>query len=509
VTNPHDRTLRLAKAVKIETDRLIELRELHIAIELGDDRASDPIACLAFLTLCNLATRLGPWLPNLVCRAPVDAKVPPSPIYDSGSLNDAALRVLRESIDPEGLSRGSASGEREYDLLLVIGKPTPRARRVLRVSWDGWLARVGPDAEPPSPNENSIGALLAASIATARLHAHLIAHLKRKPHDDEEWSLSAYALDDHTRGPELPLAMRAPPTLMVGAGALGSTTTYLLAHVPRLEHAKLDVVDDDILTKTNSNRQLTAPYARAAAEKVPKIDDLRLAIPAIKGAQLKYDAWKSASGRSAGDYHIAVSAVDSPQVRRDIASDLPRVLINGATGNFGIAIHRVDDPARACLRCEYPIVHHDLVAQVARQLALSRQEVEEIRDGKRSITPEMIVHAVQNGVLDVYQHEADLMIQKGWEYLVRRGCGEGKPDKDLPTASVSYVSATCGFLMAAQIVKETLAANDVPLRRGAECFEWDDLLRSPRHAAIRTLAAEPDCEETHDIFSEIYREKQP
>lgn len=507
MTSPHDRTLRLAKAVKIETQRLDELREVHVAIELGKERASDATARLAYLTLCNLATRLGPWLPNLACRAPSEAKVPASPIYNAGNLHDEAVRVLRESIDPDGLSRGPASDEREHDLLLVIGEPTLRARRVLRISWDGWLARVGPAAQPSSPSENPIGALLAASMATARLHAHLIAHLKRKPHDDEEWSLSAFALDDHSRGLELPPTMRTPPTLMVGAGALGSTATYLLAHVPRLEHAKLDAVDHDILTKTNSNRQLTAPYARAESEKVPKIDDLKLALPSMNGAQQKYDEWKGTTGRSAGDYHIAVSAVDNPQVRRDIASDLPRVLINGATGNFGIAVHRVDDPAHACLRCEYPIVHHDVVGQVARQLALSRQEVEEIREGLRPVTPDMIEHALQNGALDLYQHEADLIIQRGWEYLVRRGCGEGKPEKDLPTASVSYVSATCGFLMAAQILKETLEARDVPLHRGAECFEWDDLLRSPRHAVMRTLSVEPDCADTHDVFSEIHRAK--
>ena len=39
---------------------------------------------------------------------------------------------------------------------------------------------------------------------------------------------------------------------------------------------------------------------------------------------------------------------------------------------------------------------------------------------------------------------------------LKPGCGNARPERDLPTASVSYISARCGFLMAAQTVAEAL-----------------------------------------------------
>jgi len=80
----HDRTHRLAKMFGIGPETVRDLSARRVVLELGPDAAATEVGKLAFLTLCNLATRLGPYVPNLDVSVP--AAVPPlaSRVYPQG-----------------------------------------------------------------------------------------------------------------------------------------------------------------------------------------------------------------------------------------------------------------------------------------------------------------------------------------------------------------------------------------------------------------------------------------
>lgn len=505
----HDRTLRLAKTTGIRVERLHELQEVRVLLELGDDASEDPLSCLSFLTLCNIATRLGPWAPHIDIRVPNDAMTPPSRIYHEGStLASEGLRILRESISTDGLHRGHAT-TKTYHLALTIGQATAHAQRRLYLGWDHWLATITAEERARVSDGNPLGAFLSAAMGTARLHQHHVLHLKGKiaafPLDP--WSLSAFALDAATIGPRVERGLTLPRALMVGGGALGSTTTYALSHVPHLSTAGVDTVDHDVITETSSNRQITAPYSRAVPEDFPKVRDLELAWPSIRPAQERYEDWKARTGKTAGDYPLAITAVDSIEVRRNVAGDLPRVLIDGATGGLGIAITRVDSPDRGCLRCEYPIVETDESGLWAARLGIDRASVEDFRTGRRQFDDTVLDLIGEHGTLVLDDEEEANLKNEGWAFLIRRGCGGARPDRELPHASVSYVSATCGFLIAAQAVKEAMGAQSTPLGNGRERWEWDNLFANPTTGTLRKTDIHQPCAETHAILSRVYHQK--
>src|SRR5262249_3786 len=158
---------------------------------------------------------------------------------------------------------------------------------------------------------NPFGALISAALATARLHALQLAALGvRIPQDAATWCLNAFALESNAGGPPLPYGvLHGLPTLLIGAGPLGTSFTSGLSHLPRLE-AIVDAVDDDFLRPSNANRQITAPFDRCRDGKTRKVDDLAMCWAAIRPFGVKYDDFKFQQGRTSGTYDIAVTAVD-------------------------------------------------------------------------------------------------------------------------------------------------------------------------------------------------------
>jgi hypothetical protein len=98
-------------------------------------------------------------------------------------------------------------------------------------------------------------------------------------------------------------------------------------------------------------------------------------------------------------------------VRRHVAGDLPKVLIDGATG-----ASRSPDAGRG-----------------------PRVEL-------RGLPLRVLRTIKAQGTYDVDTETEEGLHSEGWRFLERRPCGDAKPDRELPAASVSYVSALCGFL---------------------------------------------------------------
>lgn len=503
----HDRTHRLVQLYGIRPNMVERLTQRRVALVLGSDLAGSEVARLAFLTVCNLATRLGPYVPNLNVVVPEAAPRLESCLYSDGaSLQAQALWTLRNAVPMDGLNRGLAAPGEVHEVAIVLGDARVAADEVVRLGWAGWLGRTASTPSDVDPMErNPFGALTAAALGAAWLHARQLIAVGARIPDPLDWALNSLTLAGEPGGALLanqPIVL--PRVLLVGGGALGSTLTYAMAHLNGVS-GSLDVVDHDVLKPTNANRQITAPFERARTEAIYKVNDLQLCWPAVRGFPMTYDAYKEAEGRSAGDFDIVITAVDNAETRRAVASDLPRVLIDGATGGTMVALMRGSDPSDSCVACTYAQVETDEDELWSTRLGTSREAVAALRSGSLAFDDEVVRQIREQGTLPFDVEVEQALRREGWSYLERGRCGNVRPDRDVPSASVSYVSALCGFLMAAQLVGEILGSPSLitPPR-----WTWDDVLRCRPQDAERVGADQsPSCADHHELRSGIYRRR--
>jgi tRNA A37 threonylcarbamoyladenosine dehydratase len=508
--DPHDRTHRLALSVGVGADALAGLAGRTVALEIDEASAETPAGKLAFLTLCNLVTRLGPYAPRLDIRVPSRSGPSASPIFPHGSsLAEQAFWVLTSAVPMDGLVRGHADAGLTYDVRVSIGIPQVNAAVGVNVGWRGSLALVGEEPVPIAGPETSqsMGCMVASALATAIVHglqlASVSTRLKPAP---RPWHLDAFTLSSEPWAHSLPAGgIVIPRTLLVGAGALGSSYCYALTHLSELrcEH---DVVDPDFLEPTNANRQITAAFEAARDGTTAKVDDLARALPSARSFRLKYEEFKTQQCRSAEEYELAVTAVDNTEARRAVALDLPRVLIDGATGGLSLAIQRGADPVESCVACTYPEVKTDEDGIWTTRLGVSRERVRHLRATGVPFSDEDLSAIQLHGTLELDDGESAALRREGFAHLLRAQCGQGKPDRSLPSASVSYVSALCGFLMAAQAVAE--AAGRPTLVGGHPRWAWDDILKTSPVAGQRVEGGQvQSCVERHPLRSSIYRRR--
>ncbi len=138
-------------------------------------------------------------------------------------------------------------------------------------------------------------------------------------------------------------------------------------------------------------------------------------------------------------------------------------------------------------------------------LGRSREVVEELQRGARPFDDDVIQTIRRDGSYDVDEETEQGLRSIGWAYLARAPCGRGQL-RGVPSGSVSYVSALCGFLMAGEYIAEVagLPILESPLYR----WEWDHVLTVPPSLAGR-VAVDPvaSCLERHELRSEIYRSR--
>lgn len=483
-------------------------------MELGADAASVEAARFAFLTVCNLLTRLGEFAPCIELALPSGLDSVVSRVYArTRSLEDQALWTLTAMFPAAGLVRTTADRSHTYDLALSIGTPVVSARRRLAISWTGWQARVvesSTGGAAMQPDSNLFGAAVAAALGVARLHL-LQLQLAGLPIEtsDSDWTLNALTLSDRQEGPTWNASneFHIPRTLLVGAGALGSCLVYLLSHITNIR-SSFDVIDYDFITSTNANRHITTTFDVARRETERKALDLARVWPLIRPMCDTYAGLKSTRARGAGDYDIAISAVDNADIRHEMATDLPRALINGATGGLMISVMRGEDPANSCIACEYAPVVIDPDAEWARKLGTSHSRVKELRERRASITEADIESIKNSGTIVLQDSEISALLVGGWDVLQKAACGFAHIDRSLPSASVSYVSALCGFLMATQVVAHAMGVST--LSTDHPLWQWEDVLRiAPQRSQLLRGRKSAACTERHAMRSRLYAGRWP
>jgi molybdopterin/thiamine biosynthesis adenylyltransferase len=440
---------------------LAALREEPVLLAIGPEAAATRRGQVAFAAAATTLGRLFPFVRAVDVCAPAGARVRAAvPGLRAGRWLAGAARDLLASLplQPREHRHRVVSDPRGYGRALVIGPgPAGAARRAVHVEAHGWIVRAAADGEPlggaepaaaglESPSalgaENPLAAAVAGALGCALVAKGLLAELGlRADHgrrsDLPAWSLWSHGVGhDAEPGPPWPDAVDLGEITVAGLGALGSAVAWALAALPVVRGRAL-LLDDDRLSPSNLERVLTARASDVGARKAA------LARRALAGTGLEVRAASRRVGM--GDAGLegsaVVSGVDSGGARRAIAALRPAVVYNGGTQSGELLVSRHAERDGPCLACLYP-------APWAPPGAGTSAPV----------------------------------------------CGSAVPAPELPRATIGFLSALCGFLMAAELVKDRIApARAAPLDARRPVFRLDVFSTAPGPGCVEAIAPSPGC----------------
>lgn len=84
-------------------------------------------------------------------------------------------------------------------------------------------------------------------------------------------------------------------------------------------------------------------------------------------------------------------------LRREVAQDLPKVLIDGATGGLTVFLMRGTDPDESCVACCYAEVATDDEAIWATRLGVGRDEVKRLKESGVGFPEDVLRSIERNG----------------------------------------------------------------------------------------------------------------
>jgi molybdopterin/thiamine biosynthesis adenylyltransferase len=254
------------------------------------------------------------------------------------------------------------------------------------------------------------------------------------------WDLWGHEFDRAPVGPRAGPGVDLGEVAVAGLGALGSAAVLALSHVSGLR-GRIELVDDDRVSRSNLERVLTAGGRDVGRRKI----DLARRALGCTGAQTaciasRYGAALPRGARAA----TIVLGVDSGAARRAITRHLPYAVYHGGTQGSEMLVSRHVAFAGACPECFYP-----------EPPAAQRAEAPAAR-------PDACARAV---VVEA-----------------------------LPEATIGFVSALCGFLMAAELVKDRLdPGRAAPLDDDRPVFRLDGLARTPGPECVEAYVPRRDC----------------
>lgn len=344
----------------------------HFAAQLGvgDDRTR--------AQLVRMGVPAGPSTLRATVALRVPAGVTPARRLCASALIDYLVRldpligaVLVDADDPHGLigdlpERFPVRVEEcatigEADVVVSIGALRSGCDLVLDAA--GWVSGVG-DLVRSSDDGNPIGALATAALGTGEIFKFLFQ--RALPHlsftrrlEAHRGIFSFYSYQYDQRSPALPRV--SIDAILVGAGGVGAGVLVALAHLGSRVSGTLVVIDDDKLDLTNLNRVTYATRVAARSQGL-KVDVAARYIarhaPALTLVPVPetYRAFAQRIPRRVDRrYPLVVTALDDDDVRWQVQRDLPRTLVDAATGiEANCRVERVRFGQQGCIGCSRP-----------------------------------------------------------------------------------------------------------------------------------------------------------
>lgn len=414
------RTLAQTKAMGVELDADTPTRTVVEIVASCTDRARRLLAA----ALLDYVLRLDPLVSEVRLKGidadvveELDGRLPLEVVEDSAHHGTADYRVA---------VGGEVDG---CDLLLDA---------------EGWLVAFGEPIEERRGRvvvPNPVGPLAAAALGAAEVFKALfalnyptVAYSKRFLSAQGNFSFFDYS----PTGANPLLEAIELDTFLVGLGGVGAGFVRTLGELGGNAYGRMRLIDLDCLSIDNLNRVTYGTLAQAQAEEL-KVEVAatylrnRLSSLIVSEHSVPFEEFKRslASTRNERRYDVVVTALDNDEIRHEVQRDLPRVLIDGATGrDLNMVVERVLFGQWGCLGC----TRHGRGARPA-----------EAREGE--------------------------------------GCGNA-PEPRAP--AVSFLSAFPGILAAGELIKESMGAE------GSLCGSFEHIFNYPLSAEMVTQAAQRD-----------------
>jgi hypothetical protein len=369
----------------------------------------------------------------------------------------------------------------------------------------GWVARVNhqPQSDGP-PNPYAAGA--AAAMACAELFRRIF--LKSEAEGDVSVSLLNF---DKDTGATLELADESiGEVLFVGVGAVGNSALWALSRDTVIQ-GRLWLVDGEDVTLSNLQRYVLATYTDVGRSKVLLGQEtFSITRLSVEPTQATLEQFVEAQG--AIDIPVLVVSVDNVDARRSAQALLPRLVVNGWTGDqaLGASSHIFSRNA-ACLACLYHPHGQgsSAVEQAAKALGLTHDRTALLWVSRQPLSDEDIQTAaitlgVNDEVLAPWRGKSlgDLYTDVVCGAVPLDVTGVGK----IETVPLAHQSALAGILMAAELLKRTqpkLAALSQP----EPLVSWDDILRAPPAIWGKPRAREKGCICGDPDYQKVYAKK--
>jgi hypothetical protein len=252
---PSIRLSRISKLLidrtEITTEEALTRRELYgVTLRCGPDVEHSRTLQVAVLTAANIANRCFPG----AVRIGLGSRLVETPLLLWPSLQYTLGQALVSLLGPDALTDSSRF---EHDGRTLVFGNAPPARGALRVTFDGWIAKVGPatiiDALPQR-EYCSLSGVLAGALAISELFtsfADLSIEAGRRAVGLSLWRPDLDINDPTALGAQVEFLPREFWAL--GLGHLGNAYLWSLATLPYLEAGETQIFLNDFDTVEPEN----------------------------------------------------------------------------------------------------------------------------------------------------------------------------------------------------------------------------------------------------------------
>ena len=418
--------------------------------------------------------------------------------------NVAQLRDLALGINPEIELLGKAPAAQ------TIGIGRIESGAALWPGASGWVARLNHSRYPGRGSANPYAAGAAAAFAAAELFRRIFLAGKA----ESDFSISLLNFDQSSAADQELPDSSVGEVLFVAVGAVGNAALWALGR-DRRRSGKLTLIDNEEIELSNLQRYVLGTFQDAAK----RTDKVLIGRRELVGTQLSVQMVKDTLEQFADEQGgmptptVCIS-VDNIRTRRAAQALLPRLVINGWTGDqaLGASWHIFSREA-ACLACLYQPHGAGLsqTEQAARALGLSPERASLLWVTRIPLSDEDIAVAAEK--LGVSRDALNAWRGKSLGDLYTDVVCGAVPislpvANRIETVPLAHQSALAGIMMAAELVKKTSPELSA-ISQQETLVSWDDVLGPPPAIWAKPRAREKGCICGDPDYQTIHRTKWP
>lgn len=376
----------------------------------------------------------------------------------------------------------------------------------VHLSADGWVARTSPGKGKASGTTNVFSSAAAAALGCAELFRRVFLSTR----SDAPFSLSLLNYDDRA-GENAPIGrLQLNSVVFAGIGAVGNAAIWTLARHSRLS-GSVTIIDHERVALSNLQRYVLTDMSTVGQRKIDlgsrELADSGLNIETFEGTLEQF-----ADVHNGISPEVLVVSVDNVASRRAAQALLPRLAINGWTGDGSLgASWHIFSARAACLACLY---HPRGVGPSATEQAAAALGIQPVRAAQLWVTQQPL------GDEDIQAAaEALRVAPEQLDPWRGRSLGDlytdlvcGSAPVNLAAASSPVVVPLChqsvlaGVMMAAEVAKR-LTPELSSASQPEVLVSCDNVLRPPAKHWTKPRPREEGCICGDMDYQEVYRRK--